>query len=1062
MPYEMYKEGKTYCVRNSDTGESKGCSTSQRKAVDHMRALYAAEPPKKSTHSVEDTFDMPEMMPGMAPAPEAEVQTEADDMLSDGDISFLKELQSINDSLFLKAGETLRTSGNDEVVGLAQLYAAKIAHCAPTIAKWLKDGNTSYGDDDNQEAEAPSASQYARPTMSAFQDGTESDLPEESVEPDDMLSPSDISFLEALQSAQTALFPKLGAILSSSTNDDVVELAQHYVKKIAFCAPMISQWLKDGNTSSTDGEDSMVCPTCNGVGMVDFKEYQQDVCPTCNGSGMMQRPSMGMKKRMPMMSDLDIIEAGGNLKEYAWEGPIVFEGVATGDNRYFKPGSIQWDSNSLPWSFRWQKASTKGHQGAVPVGRLDSIERRDGGVIYGHGVIIPELNDEAAEYLRMIESGVASGVSVDGDSAEFDVVEGEGGQPRIEFSSMRLRSLTAVDIPAFDNARVSLMSTELACKETKAWRTPTTTSDPGGKVEAALIAAGIPVKPKTEWFTEPEFSGPTAITVTEDGAVYGHLALFNTCHIGFPGTCVTPPRGSKYRFFHTGEVETQEGDLVEVGHLTFKTGHAAMAASPNEAAAHYDHTGAVAADVRAGEDKYGIWVAGALRSTLSETDIREFRAAPLSGDWRRISGRLELVGALAVNVPGFPVPRVRAMVASGSTETLFTFTENEGDVEEDYYELQLRLQKKEQLNASVHEFFNSKHDKDGRFAPAIGGGKVKVREGINKIGALGPASRLRKVHLQKLSDAQLRKFHAHLETNSKKWGAALTAFGIAASVVGVGLGVPLLGPTVSNLATAYLTRVRERFAVGNEAQRRGIHLNLDPDGLTEFQEKISEEELGKLLPDVAKMSPAEKTQALNDGLQAIQDLLKDPEAELTDAERKTLEDGQKQIEQSLEKGFSSDDLILDDFNLTELVSEAVYEFYNPNHAPNSGRFTGPGGRGGGGGGGNRQQGGGGGGFNPGGGGEGPHGTRITKRIKLGGETVRYDFKKFGDLDLKVFRKKAKRSVRRLRRTVLGIAKAHLKDSGSIDFNAPSMAYAMSLHRLRRNQYLGADRELKLR
>jgi hypothetical protein len=39
--------------------------------------------------------------------------------------------------------------------------------------------------------------------------------------------------------------------------------------------------------------------------------------------------------------------------------------------------------------------------------------------------------------------------------------------------------------------------------------------------------------------------------------------------------------------------------------------------------------------------------------------VRELRAAPLSGDWRDVRGdNLELIAALAVNSPGFPVPRV--------------------------------------------------------------------------------------------------------------------------------------------------------------------------------------------------------------------------------------------------------------------------------------------------------------------------------------------------------------------------------------------------------------------
>jgi hypothetical protein len=43
--------------------------------------------------------------------------------------------------------------------------------------------------------------------------------------------------------------------------------------------------------------------------------------------------------------------------------------------------------------------------------------------------------------------------------------------------------------------------------------------------------------------------------------------------------------------------------------------------------------------------------------------IDELRRSPLSGDWRKINGKLRLVAALGVNVPGYPVPR--ALVASG-------------------------------------------------------------------------------------------------------------------------------------------------------------------------------------------------------------------------------------------------------------------------------------------------------------------------------------------------------------------------------------------------------------
>ena len=86
---------------------------------------------------------------------------------------------------------------------------------------------------------------------------------------------------------------------------------------------------------------------------------------------------------------------------------------------------------------------------------------------------------------------------------------------------------------------------------------------------------------------------------------------------------------------------------------------------------HYDNTGTCVADIRCGEDKFGIWMAGQLRPGLTEKQIREFRAAAVSGDWREIGGQSEFVAALAVNVGGFPIPRL-GFAASGTRVTAMT------------------------------------------------------------------------------------------------------------------------------------------------------------------------------------------------------------------------------------------------------------------------------------------------------------------------------------------------------------------------------------------------------
>ncbi|MBO0820276.1 MAG: hypothetical protein J2P26_05440 [Nocardiopsaceae bacterium] len=191
----------------------------------------------------------------------------------------------------------------------------------------------------------------------------------------------------------------------------------------------------------------------------------------------------------------------------------------------------------------------------------------------------------------------------------------------------------------------------------------------------SLTAAGGAAPPPAAWFTDPHLDGPTPLHVTDEGRVYGHLATWETCHTGYTGSCVTPPRSSSgYAFFHTGAVRTDDGEDLPVGVLVAGTDHAPLEAGHAAAAAHYAHTGAALAAVRAGEDAHGIWVAGALLPDAGDTGVATLRRAPLSGDWRVIGGRQELVAALAVNTPGFPIPRTRtgaddvphAVVAAGA------------------------------------------------------------------------------------------------------------------------------------------------------------------------------------------------------------------------------------------------------------------------------------------------------------------------------------------------------------------------------------------------------------
>lgn len=200
-------------------------------------------------------------------------------------------------------------------------------------------------------------------------------------------------------------------------------------------------------------------------------------------------------------------------------------------------------------------------------------------------------------------------------------------------------------------------------------------------------------RPPSDWFDDPVLNVPVALTITEAGRVYGHAALWNQCHIGSVGECVTPPQEHEYPYFMTGEVVCAGGERVPVGQITMGTGHAPLTVGASAAAEHYDNTGTAIADVSVGADQHGIWIAGALRRGASIAEVSALRAAgQVSGDWRRIAGQLRLVGLLAVNVPGFPIPRQRARVASGSVASLVAagIMESHGPTEEQLQQAGMR------------------------------------------------------------------------------------------------------------------------------------------------------------------------------------------------------------------------------------------------------------------------------------------------------------------------------------------------------------------------------------
>lgn len=412
-----------------------------------------------------------------------------------------------------------------------------------------------------------------------------------------------------------------------------------------------------------------------------------------------------------------------NRNELRWTGTIALEGTLTDDGRCFAPGSITW--RDLPLTLMAQIETQEGHDGAQVAGRIDRIWR-EGYLLKASGVFDP--GEFGQEIGRMVGDGTLRGVSIDTAIKMYDVApradyfdddgnwapkdeaaEGEEAEDLLEVlfseepaifvvTDAVIGATTVCSFPAFADASIELASSLVADANPAIWvmrsqagftvierdcgcddALTASAAEPLEGIEVpadgtvvelpgltAAAAGFAPVKPPAQWFEDPLLDELTPLTVTDDGQIFGHAAAWDTCHLGFPGACTTAPHSdTQYAYYLLKEIECDDGSRVPCGTITLEAPHADRRLGRADASAHYDNTGTAVADVVTGEDEFGIWVAGALRPDVDAEKARELRGAVLSGDWRDVNGNLELIALLAVNVPGFPVPRARALVASG-------------------------------------------------------------------------------------------------------------------------------------------------------------------------------------------------------------------------------------------------------------------------------------------------------------------------------------------------------------------------------------------------------------
>lgn len=325
---------------------------------------------------------------------------------------------------------------------------------------------------------------------------------------------------------------------------------------------------------------------------------------------------------------------------------IAQENEPTVDGRMFAAGAVTWRDLPIPLTLNRANTEAGQHKTAEGIGAITEIWR-EGNNIYGKGFFSSDDLGQTAR--KLIQEGTISGVSADiAGAVKAELSAADESVPdgvRTLFTSGKVIGVTALLHASFNETKIA--------------------------VDNTILASGKPWAPAATVFSNPHLTEPTPLTITADGRVFGHAALWGTCHVGYQDRCVQPPRSTKsYAYFNVGQVLTADAIPVDVGRITAGTGHAAIELAAQPAKEHYDHTGFAAAFVRAGEDEHGIWFSGQLAPDATETQIANLRAAGVSGDWRNIGGNLEMVGLLAVNTPGFPVPRPMASVVAGADMSL--------------------------------------------------------------------------------------------------------------------------------------------------------------------------------------------------------------------------------------------------------------------------------------------------------------------------------------------------------------------------------------------------------
>lgn len=345
--------------------------------------------------------------------------------------------------------------------------------------------------------------------------------------------------------------------------------------------------------------------------------------------------------------------AEGDAETYLTFTDALFAVVGTPtDDRRMLAADIDLTFRDTPLPLQWCEKSRGGHDDSVTIGVIESLSYQDGEV-RASGYLLN--NEHATKAFELMSHGVANpSVDLGGEFEMFEtyddgtVVTDDNFDPsRPIFRTItkaKVMATTIVAIPAFGETRISLNAEREARDRSL----------------VAAAAENFQEYVKTydpALFENPRLTRPTVPTMNpETGRIYGHLAEWG--HTIRGGTEPTPRNHNGYLNFHTSQVMLDNGKQLSVGRLTVQGGHASTAPGVTVATAraHYDNVCTAFGLVRVGEDEFGIWFSGVPAPGVDPEIFQMGMTAQLSGDWRDCPGAgLDMIGAHAVNSPGFPI-----------------------------------------------------------------------------------------------------------------------------------------------------------------------------------------------------------------------------------------------------------------------------------------------------------------------------------------------------------------------------------------------------------------------